>query len=414
MSHIVNVPAPNVPFFTPIQSPPSGTAVDDGDATPSLFKPIKIRGLEFHNRIVVSPMCQYSAVDGKMTPWHTAHLGGIISRGPGLTFTEALAVLPEGRITPEDAGIWNAEQEGPLRDIIAFAHSQGQKVAFQLAHAGRKASTVAPWLDMKATAGAAAGGWPDAVFAPSAIAYSEASPVPNALTKDGIRAVVVAYAEAARRAVRIGADAVEVHNAHGYLLHEFLSPVSNQRTDEYGGSFENRIRATLEVVDAVRASIPAAMPLFLRISATDWLEEAMPDTPSWRLEDTVRLAGILAEHGVDVLDVSSSGVHPGQRIKVGTDPAYQAFLSEAVKRAHGDKILVGAVGQIKTGQVAQGILDAGKADLIFVGRAFQKNPGLVWQFADELGVQVRSARQIEWGFSGRASGKQPLKSNTKM
>ncbi|KAI0064221.1 FMN-linked oxidoreductase [Artomyces pyxidatus] len=403
-SFISNVPAPNVSYYTPLQFPPAGTAVESDDKPiPSLFQPLKIRGLEFQNRIAVSPMCQYSAVNGKLTAWHMAHLGGIISRGPGLTFFEAHAVTPEGRITPEDAGLWSDEQEGPLREIVEFAHSQGQKVGIQLAHAGRKASTVAPWLDMRGVAIEATNGWPAETVAPSAIAFIEHWPVPNELTKEGIQRIVTAYAAAARRAVRLGIDVIEIHNAHGYLLHEFLSPVSNQRTDEYGGSFENRIRATLEVVDAVRASIPPDMPLFLRISATDWLEESMAGTPSWTLDDTVRLAGIIAEHGVDLIDVSSGGVHPQQRIHAqGT---YQAPFAEAVKKAHGDKIFVGTVGAISTGTVAQGLLDAGTADFIFVGRQFQKNPGTVWAFAEELGVRLRHARQIEWGFYGHGGFK---------
>ncbi|KAH9912673.1 FMN-linked oxidoreductase [Epithele typhae] len=395
-----NAPAAGVPYFTPAQYPPSGTAAADSDV-PTLFKPIKIRGVEFQNRIWLSPLCQYSAQNGCLTDWHMAHLGGILSRGPGLTMVEATAVSPEGRITPEDSGLWNDEQIEPLRRIVQFAHSQGQKMAIQLAHAGRKASTVAPWLSMAAVAVEAANGWPDDVVAPSAVPYSADLVHPKALDKQGIQRIVAAFVAAAKRALAAGFDVIEIHNAHGYLLHEFISPHSNKRTDEYGGSFENRVRLTLEIVDAVRGVMPPSMPLFLRVSATDWLEESLANEESWCSEDTVRLAGILAEHGVDLLDVSTGGMSPLQKIKGG--PAYQAGFAEAVKKAHGDKILVSAVGALGDGRVAQGVLDKGQADVIFVGRQFQKNPGLVWTMAEELGVPLTVAHQIEWGFAGRGS-----------
>ncbi|CDO69103.1 hypothetical protein BN946_scf185042.g5 [Trametes cinnabarina] len=256
-----NRPAPNTSYFTPAQYPPAGTAFDpqpNGKPIPTLFKPLKIRGVEFQNRIWLSPLCQYSSDNGVVQEWQHAHLGGIFTRGPGLTIVEATA---------------------------------------------------------------------------------------------------------------------------------------------YGGSFENRIRLAVEVVDAVRAVIPPTMPLFFRVSASEWLEEVFPNEPSWRSEDTVRLAGVLAEHGVDLIDVSSSGNHPAQKIKTG--PAYQAHFAEAVKRAHGDKILVSAVGAINDGQLAQSVLDKGQADVVFVGRMFQKNPGLVWKFADDLGVEIHVAGQIAWGFRGR-------------
>ncbi|KAH9841650.1 uncharacterized protein C8Q71DRAFT_341984 [Rhodofomes roseus] len=398
---IFNSPAPKVDFFTPSQYPPSGTAVDDGKPIPTLFQPIKIRGVVFPNRIWLSPLCQYSAQDGKYTFWHYAHMGGIISRGPGLSMVEATAVTPEGRITPEDTGLWSDEQIDSFAQLVAFAHSQNQKVGIQLGHAGRKASTVAPWLSKAATATEAANGWPDDVWAPSAIGFAEVFPRPKELTIAGIKRIKRAFVDAARRALRAGFDVIEIHNAHGYLLHSFLSPVSNKRTDEYGGSFENRTRLTLEIVDAVRSVIPPDMPLFLRISATDWLEESLEGEPSWTLQDTVRIAGLLAEHGVDLLDVSSGGAHPAQKIPGA--PTYQAPLAEAVKKAHGDKILVSAVGLITDGKTAQGVLDKGQADAVFVGRQFQKNPGTVWQFAEELGVDIKRAHQIEWGFTGRAN-----------
>ncbi|KAI0325670.1 FMN-linked oxidoreductase [Cubamyces sp. BRFM 1775] len=398
-----NRPAPNTSYFTPAQFPPAGTAVDpqpDGKPIPTLFKPLKIRGVEFQNRIWLSPLCQYSSDNGVVQEWQHAHLGGIFTRGPGLTIVEATAILPEGRITPECAGIWNEEQTAAWAKIVEFAHSQGQKIGIQLAHAGRKASTLAPFVNMGRVADEAANGWPDDVWGPSAIPFNDQFPQPKELTKEGIKRIVKGFVDAARRALRAGFDVIEIHGAHGYLISSFLSPMSNKRTDEYGGSFENRIRLAVEVVDAVRAVIPPSMPLFFRVSASEWLEEVFPDQPSWHSEDTVRLAGVLAEHGVDLLDVSSSGNHPAQKIKTG--PAYQAHFSEAVKRAHGDKILVSAVGAINDGQLAQSVLDKGQADAIFVGRMFQKNPGLVWKFADDLGVEIHLAGQIGWGFRGRA------------
>ncbi|TDL25125.1 FMN-linked oxidoreductase [Rickenella mellea] len=400
------VQAANTSSYTPAQNPPSGTALDpqpDGRPIPKLFQPIKIRGVKFQNRIFLSPMCQYSADNGSLTPWHMAHLGSILTRGPGLTFVEATAVVPQGRITPHDSGIWSDEQIPALRQIVTFAHSQNQKIAIQIAHAGRKASAVAPWLSASATATEDIGGWPNDVWAPSAIPFRETSPQPKALTCDGIRAIVQAFAEAAKRAVKAGFDVIEIHNGHRYLLHQFISPVSNKRTDEYGGSFENRTRLTLEVVDAVRAVIPSDMPLFLRIPASDWLEESTPNEPSWRVEDTVKLAGNLADHGVDLLDVASGVNHPKQDVAAGpiaAEQAYQAHVSQAVKRAHGDRIVVGVVGGIKSGIVAQDVLDRGMADVVFIGRQFQRDPGTVWTFAEQLGVHIKVAHQIEWGFKG--------------
>ncbi|KAH9893611.1 FMN-linked oxidoreductase [Cubamyces lactineus] len=398
-----NRPAPNTPYFTPAQFPPAGTAVDpqpDGKPVPTLFKPLKIRGVEFQNRLWLSPLDQYSSDNGVPQEWHHAHLGGIFTRGPGFSMVEASAVLPEGRVTPECAGIWNDEQASAWAKIVEFAHSQGQKIGIQLAHAGRKASTLAPFVNMGSVAVEAANGWPDDVWGPSAIPYNDKFPQPKELTNDGIKRIIKAYVDAARRALRAGFDVIEIHGAHGFLITTFLSPTSNKRTDEYGGSFENRIRLAVEIVDAVRGVIPPTMPLFFRVSASEWLEEVFPNEPSWRIEDTVRLAGVLAEHGVDLIDISSSGNHPAQKIKTG--PAYQAHFSEAVKRAHGDKVLVSAVGSITDGQLAQSVLDKGQADVIFVGRGFQKNPGLVWKFADDLGVQIHVAGQIGWGFYGRA------------
>ncbi|KAJ7136111.1 hypothetical protein C8R44DRAFT_769709 [Mycena epipterygia] len=371
----------------------------DDKSIPTLFKPLCIRGVEFQNRIFLSPLCQYSAVDGALTPWHFAHLGGIICRGPGLTMVEATAVLPEGRITPHDVGLWSDCHIEGLAAMVAFAHGQGQKIGIQLSHAGRKGSTTAPWVMEETTAPENAGGWPEDIWGPSAIQYAPGYPKPKELTVEMIDDIVHAFAMATKRAVKAGFDVIEVHNGHGYLLHSFLSPVSNKRLDQYGGCFENRIRLTVEVVRAMRENMPPNMPLFLRISATDCLEESMPDESSWRVEDTIKLAPILAAHGVDLLDVSSGFIHPRQKLKGG--PAFQAHLSEAVKASKPAGLVVSTVGKITTGVVAQQVLDQGQADVVFVGKQFLENPGVVWAFAKELGVDIALADQIGWVFQWR-------------
>ncbi|PSN75603.1 FMN-linked oxidoreductase [Corynespora cassiicola Philippines] len=399
-NHLVNRAAPGITYFTPQQDPVAGTALgmkDGSTKIPKLFTPLKIRGVTLQNRIAVSPLCQYSAEDGHHTAWHLTHLGGIIQRGPGITFVEATAVVPEGRITPEDSGLWKDSQIEPLRKTVEFAHSQGQKIGIQLAHAGRKASTVAPWLSKGDIAGPELNGWPDNVYGPSAIPFNERHCSPKEMSKADIAALKTAWKASVERALRAGFDAIEIHNAHGYLLHSFLSPASNRRTDEYGGSFENRVRLTLEIVELTRAAIPESMPLFLRISATDWLEGQ--GIEGWTVEETVRLADILADKGVDFLDVSSGGNHEKQKIKGG--PGYQEPFAKAVKDKVGDRLLVGTVGSITDGKQANGYLEEDNLDMTFVGRMFQKNPGLVWAFADDLGVEGRWANQIRWGFGGR-------------
>ncbi|KAI9845091.1 MAG: hypothetical protein M1837_005095 [Sclerophora amabilis] len=401
---IANKPAPGVSYYTPAQEPPAGTASDpqpDGSRPPRLFQPIRLRGLTLQNRIMLSPLCQYSAVDGHHTAWHFAHLGGIIQRGPGLSCVEASAVTPEGRITPEDSGIWKDSQIEPLKQTVEFAHSQGQKIAIQIAHAGRKASTVAPWLSGGAIATRAVNGWPDNVSGPSSIPYNDKHAVPKEMTKADIKDLKEAWVAAVKRALAAGFDAIEIHNAHGYLLHSFLSPACNKRTDEYGGSFENRIRLTLEIVDLTRQTNPDDMPLLLRVSATDWLEHD-ENMESWTVDQTVKLAEILAERGVDLLDVSSGGLHPSQKIQAG--PGYQAPFAKAVKKAVGDKMAVGTVGSIKSGKQANALLEEG-LDLAIAGRMFQKSPGLVWSWAEELRVQINVANQIRWGFGGRPGAK---------
>ncbi|KAG5222578.1 FMN-linked oxidoreductase [Salix suchowensis] len=386
MSNTVNAPASNVSYFTPAQYPVAGSAVDpqpSGAAIPTLFEPLKIRGVEFQNRIFVRHF------------WSSSLSFIMNDSGIHIAFAavpvlcrqrrhHGLASRASGRITPEDIGIWSDDHIKPFAELVEFAHSQNQKIAIQLAHAGRKGSTVAPWLNRDSIADEADGGWPDNVVGPSDIPFSDTFPTPKALTKEGIRNVVIAFAKAAKRAVRAGFDVIEIHNAHGYLLHSFVSPVSNNRTDEYGGSFENRIRLTLEIVDAVRAVIPPTMPLFLRISGSDWLEESMPDRASWTSSETVKLAKVLATRGVDLLDVSSGGLHPSQKININPSQPYQS------------------------------ILDAGQADVIFVGRQFQKNPGTVWAFAEDLGVDINIPHQISLGFKGRDARRSLVTKESKM
>ncbi|KAL2684528.1 hypothetical protein Neosp_005606 [[Neocosmospora] mangrovei] len=407
---IYNKASKGVPFFTPEQDPRSGTAIQpqsSGKSIPKLFTPLKIRGIEMQNRIWVAPMCQYSAHEGFHTPWHITHYGGMLQRGPGLVMIEATAVQANGRITPEDSGIWLDAHVDTLKKHVDFAHSQNALIGIQLAHAGRKASTVAPWLSSGATASKEVGGWPDDVVGPSDEAFNEHFPTPRAMTIAEIDQFKHDFISGVNRAVGAGFDVIELHFAHGYLVSSFFSPAVNKRTDKYGGSFENRIRLALELVDATREAIPKDMPLFVRISATEWLD-TNPDWKgeSWTIDESVKLAKILAERGVDVLDVSSGGNHAQQKIIGG--PAYQAPFAKKIKAAVGEKMLVSSVGNIKTGQVAQDVIAGGKdeddtpLDLIAAARMFQKNPGLVWAWADELETDIHVAHQIGWGFGGRA------------
>ena len=325
---------------------------------------------------------------------------------------EAAAVQARGRITPQDSGIWLDSHIAGLRKHVDFAHSMNSKIAIQIAHAGRKASCVPPWVSRGAVAEKEAGGWPDDVFGPTDEPFQSdgGSPTPRAMTLADIEELKRDFVAAALRAVKAGFDVVELHFAHGYLMSSFLSPAVNKRTDQYGGSFENRVRFALETVEAVRAAIPDEMPLFVRISATDWLD----NNPEWKgenwtVEQSVKLAHLFAERGVDVLDVSSGGIHELQKVKGG--PAYQAAFAKQIKKSVGDKMLVSAVGNITTGTLAEEVISGGKdaddtpLDLIAVGRMFQKNPGLVWQLADDLETTIQIAHQIRWGFGGRPAPK---------
>jgi 2,4-dienoyl-CoA reductase-like NADH-dependent reductase (Old Yellow Enzyme family) len=346
-----------------------------------LFTPVRLRGLEIRNRIWVSPMCQYSSVDGLPNDWHLVHLGSFARGGAGLVLTEAAAVVPEGRITPQDAGIWNDEQQAAWAPIVAFLHAQGAQAGIQLAHAGRKASTQRPW-DGRGAVADADGGWQP--VAPSPVAFPGLREDPRELDADGLRAVVDAFAAAARRAVAAGFDVLEVHAAHGYLLHEFLSPLSNLREDEYGGSFDNRVRLLLEVVDAIRAAVPEETPLVVRISGTDWTEGG------WTIEESSRLGGLLARHGVDLVDVSSGGNVADARIPVG--PGYQVDLARQVRAEAG--IATGAVGMITEAKQAEEVLASGAADVVLLARALLRDPHWALRAAHELGVV--NGEGVDW------------------
>ncbi|KUJ62667.1 oxidoreductase [Flavobacteriaceae bacterium CRH] len=346
-----------------------------------LFSPLTIKKITLKNRIVISPMCQYSAVDGFANDWHLVHLGSRASGGAGLIIQEATAVSPEARISPSDLGIWKDGHIQKLKQINEFIVSQNAIPGIQLAHAGRKASVSAPWLGNKKL-DLAHGGWQ--TFAPSAIAYHEDEPfLPQALDKNGIQKVVSDFKEATKRAVEAGYQVMEIHGAHGYLLHQFLSPLTNTRTDEYGGIFENRIRFTLEIVEAVQSEWPSDLPLFLRISATDWAEGG------WSPEESVRLSAILKEKGVDLIDVSSGGLVSHQHIEL--KPGYQVQFAEKIKKEA--SVLTGAVGLITEPSQAEEILSEGQADLVLFARESLRNPNLPLTFAKDLDEDILWPKQ---------------------
>ncbi|KAE8355889.1 FMN-linked oxidoreductase [Aspergillus coremiiformis] len=406
-------PAKGISYFTPAQTPTAGTARNpqtSGKPIPKLFQPLTVRGVTFHNRLGLAPMCQYSAEDGHMTPWHMAHYGGIAQRGPGMMIIEATAVLPEGRLSPACVGLWKDSQIAPMKQVIEFAHSQGQKIGIQLVHGGRKASAVPPWLG-GVTATNAVGGWVDNVKGPSAIPFAPGDIIPKAMTKEDIQELKEAWVAATKRALAAGVDFVEVHCAHGYMLSSFLSPSANQRTDEYGGSFENRIRLPLEIAQLTRDTVGPNVPVFLRVSATDWLETSMPEEKGWKLEDTVKFAEALASQGnVDLIDISSGGVHSAQKLKSAT--AFQVPFAAAVKKAVGDRMLVAAVGMISNGVLAEQILNENDIDVILVGRGFQRDTGLTWHFAKDLDVEIAMAAQIRWGFTAFRNASEYIQPNS--
>jgi 2,4-dienoyl-CoA reductase-like NADH-dependent reductase (Old Yellow Enzyme family) len=328
----------------------------------SLFDPLAIRDLKFANRVFVSPMCQYSSRDGYANDWHFVHLGSRAVGGAGLILTEATAVLPEGRISPQDLGIWTDGHIEMLSRIVSFIHEQGSIAGMQLAHAGRKASTRRP-SEGQGAIPENEGGW-QKVVAPSALAFTDNYPMPQALTSDGIQEVIAGFAAAARRACRAGFRVIEIHAAHGYLIHEFLSPLSNKRADDYGGSFENRIRLCREIVAAVRCEWPKELPLFVRISATDWIDGG------WNSDESVELARQLKTMGVDLIDCSSGGNASHAKIPAG--PGYQTLFAERIRREA--EIMTGAVGMITSSVQAEHIIRTEQADVVIMAREFLRDP----------------------------------------
>lgn len=369
---------------------PAGTDHDREVPEMDLLTPLTIRGVTLRNRIVMSPMCQYIAQDGLASDWHLVHLGSRASGGVGLVVVEATAVTPEGRITSGDLGIWGEQHVEPLARIVRFVHSQGAVAGIQLAHAGRKASCDVPWKG-GALLDAQHGGWP--LIAPSAIPFHDADPPPTALDEAGIDAVVAAFEAATVRALAAGFKVIEVHAAHGYLLHQFLSPLSNQRTDQYGGSLENRMRLTLRVTQSVRRRVPAELPVFVRISATDWVDGG------WDVEQSVVLARELKELGVDLIDVSSGALTPKARIPVSK--GYQVSLARKIRDEAG--IMTGAVGLITEAKYANEIVTGGDADLVFLARELLREPYWALKAEQELGAEP--SWPISYGYAVKRRAK---------
>ncbi|KAL2868715.1 NADH:flavin oxidoreductase/NADH oxidase [Aspergillus lucknowensis] len=427
------LPAQGIPYFTPAANP--GAAANPiAKDTPTLFRPLQIRDVTLKNRVIVSPMCMYSTVSdpsspfiGALTDFHLAHLGHLALKGAGLVIIEATAVQPNGRISPNDSGLWQwqegteSEQFKGLKRVVDFVHAQGGKIGIQLAHAGRKASTVAPWLAMeKVKADESVFGWPEDVVGPSGgeeniwaeggVSYW----APRELSTEEVEEIVRAFARSAELAVKAGVDIIEIHGAHGYLVNEFLSPVTNRRTDKYGGSFENRTRFLREIALAIRDVVPEGLPLFLRISATEWLEEhpIAAERGTWDINSSVELLKYLPEIGVDFLDVSSGGNHKDQKIPTFTD--CQINLAGQLRkeiRAAGAKTLVGAVGLITQADAASEIVQGAdedeahraesmlagsepKADAVLMARQFLREADWVVNAAKKLGVQISPPLQF--------------------
>lgn len=347
-----------------------------------LLSPLRIKGVNLSNRIVVSPMCQYSSTDGFASDWHLVHLGSRAVGGAALIIAEATAVSPEGRITYGDLGIWKDEHITKLREITSFIHANGSVAGIQLAHAGRKASCEKPWLGGQQLQ---PGDHAWQTVAPSPIPFHEGDSTPHELTVAEIGAIIEDFRKAAARALAAGFKVVEIHAAHGYLINQFTSPLSNKRTDDYGGSFDNRIRFLLEIIGAVKTVWPETLPLFVRISASDWMEGG------WTVEDSVRLANVLKEKGIDCVDASSGGVAPNAKITAG--PGYQVPFAEAIKKQTG--MLTAAVGIIVNAKQAEAILQAGQADLIVMAREHLRDPYFALHAAKELGDDIKWPVQYE-------------------
>lgn len=421
--------SPKIPYYTPVNNP--GAAVNPGPDTPTLFRPLRIRDVTLKNRIIVAPMCMFSSEHepsspyvGALTDFHIAHLGHLATKGVGLVMIEATAVQPNGRISPNDSGLWQEGTESgqfkALRRVVDIVHSQGAKVGIQLAHAGRKGSVVTPWLGERGIpikADESVGGWPADVVAPTGGEEFKWAPgetkywAPRDLSIAEIQEVVTAFARSARTAVTAGVDIIEIHGAHGYLLHEFLSPITNRRVDQYGGSFENRCRIVQEVATAIRASIPSGVPLFLRISGTEWLDGAScaVESGSWDLSSSIQLATRLPEFGVDLVDVSSGGNHREQSIQPHS--TYQVDLAGEIRKAihaAGQRTLVGAVGLIRDPEAARDIVQGAdedvpsqqqpKADVVLIARQFLREPNWVFTAAKKLNVPVSLTYQFGRGL----------------
>jgi 2,4-dienoyl-CoA reductase-like NADH-dependent reductase (Old Yellow Enzyme family) len=347
-----------------------------------LFTPYRLGELALENRIVVAPMCQYSARDGEASDWHMIHLGQLAISGAGLLIIEATAVTPEGRITPGDLGLYSDESEGALERVLTAIRAYSPiPVAIQLAHAGRKASCHVPWEGGAQIPADAPSGW--RCLAPSAIPFDPKDEAPAALDAADLKSTIAAFVESAKRAARLGLDAIELHGAHGYLLHQFLSPLSNQRTDDYGGSLENRMRFPLEVYDAVRAAFPAGKAVGVRISATDWVEGG------WDLAQSIVFAKALAERGCGYIHVSSGGLHPDQKIRLGAN--YQVPFAKAIKAEVGLPTI--AVGLITEPEQAEAVIADGEADCIALARGILYDPRWPWHAAAKLGARVRAPNQ---------------------
>ncbi len=365
-----------------------------------LFSPLPQRSITLPNRIVVSPMCQYSSVDGFASEWHLVHLGSRAVGGAGTVFTEAAAVSPEGRITPGDLGIWSDAHVSALSHITAFLRANGSVPAIQLAHAGRKASMTAPWVTPSHTVPPSEGGWTN-VVAPSALRFHDEYPLPHALDRAGMDKIVADFTTAAHRAAHAGFLLAEVHAAHGYLAHEFLSPLSNHRTDEYGGSLANRAKFPLEIIRAVRAAFPEHLPVWVRISATDWVDGGLS------IDDTVAFARLVQAEGIDLLDVSSGGNDPRQQIPLG--PGYQVAFADRIRRE--TSLATGAVGMITDPAQADQIIRTGQADVVLLARELLRDPYWPLRAADHLHHPASYPVQYERAARSKVTRRQPLATN---
>jgi 2,4-dienoyl-CoA reductase-like NADH-dependent reductase (Old Yellow Enzyme family) len=369
----------------------AGAAHDQEVPEVDLLSPLTLRSLTLRNRIAMAPMCQYSAKEGMANDWHLVHLGSRAVGGTGLVIVEATGVTWDGRITPGDLGIWSDEHIEPLARIARFVHSQDAVAGIQLAHAGRKASTAAPWAGGAALKTSSEGGWP--VVAPSPIPFAPGDPIPTALDEPGIDGIVDAFEAAARRALTAGFKVLEIHAAHGYLLHQFLSPQSNQRTDQYGGSLDNRMRLVLRVTERVRAVVPSDLPLFVRISATDWA------AGGWDIDQSVELSRRLKDLGVDLIDVSTGGNLPTARIPVAK--RYQIPCSRRIRDDAG--LPTGAVGLITDAKEADEIVTGGDADLVLVGRELLREP--YWALKAQHVFEEEPAWPVQYGYAVKRRAK---------